>query len=140
VVRTKGKAIVKRTVMFAVAVALATGAGAASSAGTQVNIGLTGKALRGPVTPVCRYDRPCYAPFKGTLVFTPVTVGTVPIAPVRAQTAPNGAYRVTLAPARYRVTTGARTRFGNLVKPTIVRVSKAAGMRRVNFIIDTGIR
>ena len=127
----------KRTIMFAVAVALVAGVGAASPAATQTESGLTGKVLRGPTTPVCREDRPCYAPFKGTLVFTQVTPGN---APVREQTAADGTYKVLLDPARYRVTTGARTRFGNLVKPAIVTVSKGAAMRRVNFIIDTGIR
>lgn len=125
--------------MFAVAVALVAGVGAASPAATQTDSGLVGKVLRGPTTPVCREDKPCYAPFKGTLVFTSVTLGPAPVAPVREQTAPDGTYKVILAPARYRVTTAARSRFGHTVKPAVVTVPQT-GMRRVNFIIDTGIR
>jgi hypothetical protein len=134
------RAIVKRITLFAVAVALVAGVGAASPAATQTDSGLTGKVLRGPTTPVCRDDKPCYASFKGTLVFTPVTTaGTAPVTPVREQTAPDGTYRVLLEPARYRVATGARSRFGNAVKPATVTVPQK-GMRRVNFIVDTGIR
>ena len=132
----------KCTTLFAVAVALVAGVGAASPA-TQTDTGLAGKVLRGPTTPVCRAYRPCYAPFKGTLVFTPVTPGIAPpVAPVREQTAPDGAYKVMLTPARYRVTTAARSRlprFLNTVKPALVTVPQV-GIRRVNFIVDTGIR
>ena len=122
--------------LFAVAVTLAAGVGSGSSAVVATTPGLTGKVLRGPTTPVCRVDTPCYAPFKGTLVFTRVTTGE---SPVRVRTESDGDYRVFLDPARYRVTTGAGTRFGNAVKPAIVTVAKGT-MRRVNLIVDTGIR
>jgi hypothetical protein len=105
-----------------------------------VETGLMGKVLRGPVTPVCRDDKPCYAPYKGLLLFTKVVpVGVEASAPVRAQSEPDGDYRVALAPARYRVSTGKAGRFGNVVRPTVVAVP-STGMRRVNFLVDTGIR
>jgi len=122
---------------------LAAGLTLAATAGTGAqpvtDTGLTGKVLRGPTTPVCRADKPCYAPFKGTLVFTRVTTGVASFAPVRTQTEANGNYKVLLDPARYRVATGARARFGNLVQPAVVTVPKS-GLRRVNFVVDTGIR
>lgn len=131
----------KLVALFAVSAVLAIALGVAALTGTAaVPTGLTGKVLRGPVTPVCRFDKPCYAPYKGTLVFTRlVAVGSNPAAPVRTQTTPQGVYSVDLDNARYRVTTGARSRFGGAVKPSVVSVPDT-GMRRVNFIIDTGIR
>lgn len=124
----------KRLALLTAAVTLAVAAGA--SAQPVADTGLTGKVLRGPTTPVCRADKPCYAPFKGTLVFTPINTSRVP---VRVQTAQDGKYKVMLEPARYRVATGARARLGNLVQPAAVTVPRA-GMRRVNFIVDNGIR
>lgn len=129
----------RRTTLFAVTVTLVAGIASASPAGTQTDSGLTGKVLRGPTTPVCRADRPCYAPFKGTLVFTRVTTVVGTFAPVRTQSEPDGDYKVLLEPARYRVSTGVRSRFGSLVQPAVVTVPKS-GLRRINFVIDTGIR
>jgi hypothetical protein len=111
------------------------GAGAQAAPST----GLTGKVLRGPTTPVCRADTPCYAPFKGTLVFTRITTGAVTFAPVRTQTEENGHYKVLLDPARYRVTLPTTSRWRGAVKPAVVTVSKGV-MRRVNLVVDTGIR
>lgn len=105
----------------------------------RVETGLTGKVLRGPTTPVCRANRPCYTPFQGTLVFTPVTAGAGPIVPVKTQTTAEGNYTVSLDPTRYRVTTGVRSRFRGVVRPSVVSVPKT-GMKRVNFVVDTGIR
>ena len=100
--RTYGKAIVTRVILLAVAAALMTGLGAVPAAGSQTDTGLRGKVLRGPISPVCRSDVPCYVPFKGTLVFTRVV--SLSGAPAkRAQTAADGTYRVLLAPGRYRV-------------------------------------
>lgn len=124
----------KRLALLAAAMTLAAVAGAAAQPVTAT--GLTGKVLRGPTTPVCRADKPCYAPFRGTLVFTPTNTSRVP---VRVQTAANGDYRVLLAAARYRVTTCVRSRFGGLVQPSVVAVPHT-GIRRVNFVVDTGIR
>ncbi len=124
--------------LFAIATALVVGSGAASPASTQVEPGLTGKVLRGPTRPVCIFDRPCYAPFKGTLVFTPLSPG-IAMEPVRVQTEANGDYNVLLEAMRYRVKTGIRSRFGGLVKPAFVAVP-ANAVRRVNFLVDTGIR
>jgi hypothetical protein len=129
---------VRRIVLIAVATSLAVGSGAAAPSPSRGDTGLTGKVLRGPTSPVCRFDRPCYAPFKGVLVFSRASPGAA-AAPVRAQSQADGDYRVELAPARYKVTTGVRSRFGGLLQPALVRVP-ATGMRRVNFVVDTGIR
>jgi hypothetical protein len=125
-------------VLFAVAATLTVGSGAASPGRTQVEPGLTGKVLRGPTTPVCRANRACYAPYKGTLVFTPANP-TVAADPVRTQSQVDGDYKVSLDPRRYRVTTDVRSRFGGLVQPAFVTVP-AGAVRHVNFVVDTGIR
>ena len=117
--------------------ALALMAGAAAPAATQPATGLKGKVLRGPVTPVCRIDTPCYMPYKGRLVFTPFRI-TVSVE--RIQTSAKGTYTASLAPGRYRVTTGTGQKFqGRNVEPEVVLVPKT-GTRRVDFIVDTGIR
>ena len=128
----------KLAALLGVSAALATAVGATSSAGSALDSGLTGKVLRGPVTPVCRADKPCYAPYKGVLVFTSMQAGAAP-APARTQTELDGDYKIMLQPARYRVTTGGTSRFGGRVRPSTVAVPQT-GMRRVNFVIDTGIR
>jgi hypothetical protein len=132
--------VIRTALALALAAAIA-GTGSAAPGGAFVaKSGLTGTVRRGPVTPVCRVGQSCYAPFKGTLVFTAlVPAGSKPVVPVRAQTASTGAYTVNLEPNRYRVTTGARSRFRIAVKPGIVSVPPT-GMRRVNFVVDTGIR
>jgi hypothetical protein len=121
------------------AMAVAAGAATVPQATAQDATGLTGKARRGPITPVCRIGRPCYAPYRGTLVFTPLNAQQQSLSPVRTQTQQDGDYRVKLDPARYRVTTPRGTRFGGLVKPSPVTVLQSS-MRHVNFVIDTGIR
>jgi hypothetical protein len=130
---------VTRATMFATATAVV-GVALVPQAATAPGSGLSGKILRGPLTPVCREDRPCYAPFKGTITFTPVTADPSVAAPTRTQSQPDGDYKVLLDPMKYRVTVGAaRANRTNRVKPAFVTVSKSS-IRRVNFIIDTGIR
>jgi hypothetical protein len=130
---------VTRASMFATA-AVVVAIAVVPQAATAPGSGLAGKILRGPLTPVCREDRPCYAPFKGTITFTPVTADPSVATPVRTQSQADGDYRVMLDPMKYRVTVGVRaTRFTNRVKPAFVTVSKNT-IRRVNLIIDTGIR
>jgi hypothetical protein len=120
-------------------VAVVAVAGGAAQATAQQATGLTGTVKRGPITPVCRIGTPCYAPYRGTLVFTPLNAEQQSLSPVRTQTQQDGDYRVRLDPVRYRVTTPRATRFGGLVKPSPVRVLQGS-MRRVNFVVDTGIR
>ena len=138
---TSGKGIVGRLALTVVAAALVTGVGAMPSTGTRAATGLTGKVLRGPISPVCRPDSPCYLPFKGTLVFTRAVAKSGVPTVKRTQTSATGIYRVLLAPGRYLVKTGARTvpsKFGS-IEPAVAVVPKS-GVRRLNFLIDTGIR
>jgi hypothetical protein len=133
---------VTRIVLLVLVTAATTIGGVAALAGGSVatETGLTGKVLRGPTTPVCRFNTPCYAPYNGVLVFTPVGVATSGDPAVRTQATAQGNYTVKLAATRYRVTTGVRSRFRGVVKPAFVTVSTTAGMKRVNFVVDTGIR
>jgi hypothetical protein len=125
--------------MSIAAISVVGGAGMAPQATAQEPTGLRGTVLRGPVSPVCRVGRPCYVPFRGTLVFAPLNAAQSSLEPVRTQTQLDGDYRATLEPARYRVTTARRSRFGSLVKPGTVTVPQS-GMRHVDFVVDTGIR
>ena len=136
-----GKWIAARLVLIALALAVVTGLGAVSSFGSQTATGLTGKVLRGPISPVCRTDSPCYVPFKGTLVFTRVVSISGAPAAKRAQTSTSGTYRVLLAPGRYLVRSSRTvpSKFGSGVAPEVAVVPKT-GIRRLNFLIDTGIR
>jgi hypothetical protein len=106
-------------------------------AGTQPATGLKGKVLRGPVSPVCRAGTPCYVPYNGRLVFTPFRVA----ASVRiVRTTAKGMYAAPLVPGRYRVSTGTAAKLvGRNVEPGVVTVPKS-GTRRVDFVVDTGIR
>lgn len=131
-----------RLALTVVAAALVLSVGVVPSAGRPAATGLTGKVMRGPVSPVCRSDSPCYVPFKGTLVFTRVVAISGVPATKRAKTSAEGTYRVLLAPGRYAVKTASRpvpSKFGNTLDPTVAVVPKN-GIRRVNFLIDTGIR
>jgi hypothetical protein len=132
---------VARFALIAIVVVVASLGSATAIAGPSRSPGpgLTGKVLHGPTTPVCRANTPCYAPFHGTLVFTPTIAGAGPIVPVKARTTAQGNYAVSLDPTRYRVSTGTRSRFGGVVRPAVVSVPKS-GVKRVNFVIDTGIR
>ena len=116
---------------------LALAVSAVAPAGTQPATGLKGKVLRGPVSPVCRIDTPCYVPYRGRLFFTPLRVA----ASVKSiRTSAKGMYTASLVPGRYRVTTRRGPKFvGRNVEPEVVSVPKS-GTSRVDFIVDTGIR
>ena len=97
--------------------------------------GLHGIVTRGPTTPVCRVGTPCSAPAVGAvLVFS--RNGTT-VAHVRAGA--GGRYSVTLAPGVYRVTVGSAPRSGSGIRPENATVRPGVD-RRVDFLIDTGIR
>lgn len=104
---------------------------AVSSAGARTASGLRGVVTRGPVSPVCVAEQPCYVPVKGrTLVFSR---GGREVA--RTRTRRGGVYRVALRAGTYRVTVLS----GRLVEPQSVWVAHGR-FRRVDFSIDTGIR
>ena len=90
-------------VLVVSAVAAATIAGCASAGSTPSTMtGLTGVVMRGPVTPVCRVDVPCDAPFSATFE---VYQNSRRVA--RFQSDADGRFSVTLRPGMYRVIPGA---------------------------------
>ena len=109
---------------------------AAGSAGASTNpSGLWGEVKRGPVTPVCVAEQPCYAPAKGvTLVF--LRSGIVVR---RATTNDLGRYRVRLPAGTYSVRLPQKPAIGRDLEPAQARV-RAGRYARVDFSIDTGIR
>ena len=109
---------------------------AVSSAGaTTTSSGLRGLVTRGPIAPVCTAEQPCDAPAKNvTLVF--LRNGRVAR---RVTTNDEGRYRVALAPGLYAVRLKTRQSIGRGLEPARARVL-AKRFRRVDFLIDTGIR
>jgi hypothetical protein len=107
------------------------GAPVSASAGS----GLFGVVSRGPTKPVCTRDAPCTEPAPHVrLVF--VRQGRVF---GRALTTSRGRYRVGLPKGAYAVrVAGPQLAIGRGIDPKRVRI--AAGWRRQNFEIDTGIR
>jgi hypothetical protein len=119
--------------MFLTALVVLTAAGSAGASTSPS--GLWGEVKRGPVTPVCVAEQPCYAPAKGvTLVF--VRGGVVVR---RATTNDLGRYRVRLAAGTYTVRLPEKPAIGRDLQPVHARVP-AGRYGRVDFSIDTGIR
>jgi hypothetical protein len=120
----------------ALAVALVASALVVPSAGTTTRSGLYGKVTRGPLTPVCRAEVPCYGPAADvTLRF--LRNGVVAR---EATTAKDGTYRVALSPGAYVVRVAPLSkRAGRGLDPTDARVA-AGRWTRTDFSIDTGIR
>jgi hypothetical protein len=117
-----------------VAVAAFFAAAASAGAGTSSS-GLWGEVTRGPVTPVCVAEQPCYVPAKDvTLVFA--RNGRIVR---RATTNARGRYRVKLAAGTYSVRLTKKPTIGRGIEPVKARVVKQR-YRRVDFSIDTGIR
>ncbi|HEY2542967.1 MAG TPA: hypothetical protein VGH92_07915 [Gaiellaceae bacterium] len=114
----------RHVAVLAVTLALAGAAGAGT-----VRSGLYGTVLRGPTAPVCAAEQSCTAPAAGavlTFVRNGVAAGHVTVAA-------DGSYRLRLPPGLYAV------RVGKRIEPATVRVVPLR-MRRVAFMIDTGIR
>ena len=99
----------------------------------QVANGLSGKVLRGPVSPVCVVARPCQVPASVTLAF-----GRNGKEVARVRSARSGEYRVALSPGTYTVWPAFRHPLWR-ISPQTVRV-RSGTYARVNFLIDTGIR
>jgi hypothetical protein len=104
---------------------------AGSAAGRTARSGLYGKVTKGPVSPICLPEKPCYVAAKhAKLRF--IRHGHVV---KRIQTTAKGRYRLALPAGRYTV----RTKRPATIKPERVRVPRNHS-RRVDFLIDTGIR
>jgi hypothetical protein len=95
---------------------------------------LYGVLERGPTKPVCEADEPCEAPAPGVRLRF-LRAGRLVATVVTGR---GGAYRVRLPAATYAVRTSARP-FGTIPTPPTARVV-AGRSRRIDFLIDTGIR
>jgi len=109
---------------------------ACASTGPSPATGLTGVVMRGPVTPVCRVDVPCDAPFSAG--FT-VQRGASRVATFRSDG--GGQFTVFLAPGSYTVVPDADA---PVISPTrqvkAVTVLDNGTLTVVQLMFDTGIR
>ena len=98
-------------------------------AGGAHDTSLHGTVTRGPITPVCVRGQSCSKPAAGvTLRFSK---GSAVVA--QARTEGDGFYRLSLPAGRYSVA-GPKG-----LQPTRISL-RSGGSRRVDFMIDTGIR
>ena len=106
-----------------------------SPASPTLTTGLTGTVLRGPITPVCRIEVPCDAPFSADF-----SVEQNGRAVSQFRSGQDGRFIVMLEPGQYRVVPAANA-------PIIFPASQAKtvdvlgrGLTEVRFTFDTGIR
>ena len=123
-----------RIVLTAVVAATAACASAATS--PSATTGLTGVVIRGPVTPVCRIDVPCDAPFSAT--FSAERSGR---RVTQFQSDAAGQFTVVLAPGVYTIVPAADA---PIISPTTqgksVTVVDNGMLTVVRLTFDTGIR
>jgi hypothetical protein len=126
--------MLNRVVLIIVTAAVAGCASAAPSPSTTT--GLTGVVMRGPVTPVCRVDVPCDAPFSAT--FT-VEQGDRRIAQFQSDAA--GQFTVYLKPGAYAIVPAADAPIiGASLQRKSVTVADNGMLTVVRLTFDTGIR
>jgi len=110
--------------------------GACASVGPSPTTGLTGVVIRGPITPVCRIDVPCDAPFSAG--FTVQRAGRR-VADFRSDA--SGQFTVFLAPGPYTVVPNSDA---GIISPTSqtksVTVADTGVLTVVRLMFDTGIR
>jgi hypothetical protein len=97
--------------------------------------GLHGVVRRGPTMPVCRAGTPCTAPAAGAVLVFRRTGHEA----LRARADTRGRYAIRLAAGIYEVAVLPKTAIGSGIRPRRVRVTFGA-WRRLDFVIDTGIR
>ena len=123
-----------RIVLTAVVAATAACASAATS--PSATTGLTGVVIRGPVTPVCRIDVPCDAPFSATF-----SVERSGRRVTQFQSDAAGQFTVVLAPGVYTIVPAADA---PIISPTTqgksVTVVDNGMLTVVRLTFDTGIR
>jgi hypothetical protein len=126
---------------FAVSVALAaalTALPGCASAGSSPSptTGLTGVVMRGPVTPVCRVDVPCDAPFGATFM---VEQDGRRVAQFQSDAA--GQFTVYLRPGAYVIVPGADAPIITAAaQRKSVTVADNGMLTVVRLMFDTGIR
>ena len=119
-------------VLGAVVVAVA----CASSTAPSPTTGLTGTVTRGPVTPVCRVDVPCDAPFSASFS---VQQNGRQVAQFRSDQ--NGQFTVFLSPGSYTVVPGTDAPIISPAQQTkSVTVVANGQLTVVQLSFDTGIR
>jgi hypothetical protein len=101
------------------------------AAHATVRSGLYGTVLRGPVTPVCVAEVPCYRPAAGAVLIFSRSGEEL----ARTRVRDDGSYRIAVRAGTYAVRAISR----RPIDPSTVRVL-AGRFRRVDFSIDTGIR
>jgi hypothetical protein len=109
---------------------------ACASAGPSPTTGLTGVVLRGPITPVCRVDVPCDAPFSAGFS---VQRGGRRVAEFQSDA--SGQFTVFLEPGAYTVVPNGDA---GIISPTSqtksVTVADTGMLTVVRLMFDTGIR
>jgi hypothetical protein len=105
------------------------------ASGPSPGTGLTGTVVRGPITPVCRVDVPCDAPFSAG--FT-VERGGRGIARFRSDAA--GQFTVYLDPGAYTVVPDADAPVFMPGRQSKAVTVGSAGLTTVQLMFDTGIR
>jgi hypothetical protein len=124
----------RNAILAAAAVAVALGACGASGSGDGTS-GIRGRALAGPQCPVAVQGSPCPdLPWEGTIVATDASSGDE----FTAETGPDGAFRLPLAPGTYVLTIRAGSS-PPFAKPQTVEVGSGAFVDVV-ISVDTGIR
>ena len=114
---------------------VAVGGTACGTAGPSATTGLTGTVVRGPITPVCRIEVSCDAPFSAR--FSVERAGRR-VAGFQSDT--EGAFTVWIDPGTYTVVPGADAPLlfpGSQAKRVTVGES---GLTTVSLVFDTGIR
>jgi len=123
---------VKRGVLLLIAALLA----ACSATAPSPVTGLTGVVLRGPVTPVCRVDVPCDAPFSASFIVQR-SGRTV----AQFQSDMSGQFTVFLPPGVYTVIPNSGA---PIIAPSSqakqVTVENTGTLTTVRLTFDTGIR
>ena len=107
-----------------------------ASAGPSPTTGLTGVVIRGPITPVCRVDVPCDAPFSAGF-----TVQRNGRRVADFQSDASGQFTVFLEPGAYTVVPNSDAGIispSSQVKPVTVADNGMLTVVRLTF--DTGIR
>jgi hypothetical protein len=123
--------------VIAIATAAAVSAACASAAPSpSMTTGLTGVVMRGPVTPVCRVDVPCDAPFSATF-----TVEQDGRRMAQFQSDAAGQFTVYLKPGAYTVVPAADAPIiGASFQRKSVMVADNGMLTVVRLTFDTGIR
>jgi hypothetical protein len=109
---------------------------ACNSVAPSMTTGLTGTVTRGPVTPVCRVDVPCDAPFSATFI---VQRNAREVATFRSDQM--GQFTVFLDPGPYTIVPGADAPIISPQQQTkSVTVADTGRLTTVQLSFDTGIR